>query len=243
MLERFTKPARQVVAAARDEAGLLEHDYIGSEHVLLGLVREEDGVAGGVLKDMGLTLDRARDEVVRIAQPGDEVEKGQLPFTRPAMKVLELSLREVLAFRDPYVATPHVLLGLTRANDDVADRLLLDLGAPPERVAGEVLRLRSAPNGSWEESAWDEPVATDAPFRSGGEQRMRATSVRAAVEVALVAANTKAQEEGRMVDLGDLLLGLAEGWPDDLVARAFMEAGVTGDCLREVVETARHRGE
>jgi hypothetical protein len=240
MLERFTQPARQVVTGAREEAALLEHDYIGCEHVLLGLVREENSVAGGVLKGMGLSLGAARDEVMRIAHPSKGAAAGQLPFTGPAMKVLELALREVLAFSDPYVATPHVLLGFTRANDDVAERLLLDLGAAPARVAEEVLGLRSAPGGSWEGSAWEEPVDTDAPPDSGGQHEwMRAASVRAAVEVALVAANTKATQEGRMIDLGDLLLALTEGWPEDLLARAFTELGISSDRLRRTVEAAR----
>ncbi len=243
MFERFTEPARQAVVFARDEAGLLEHNYIGSEHVLLGLTREDNGVAGRVLKDMGLSLDSARQQVIEIARPSEEIVSGQLPFTRPAIKVLELALRELLAFSDPYVGTPHVLLGLARANDDVAERLLLDLGAAPQRVAEEVLRLRSAPDGSWEGSAWDEPVPPEARPARKQNKRLRATSVRAAVEVALVAAATKSAEADRMVDLGDLLLALAEGWPEDLVAGTFTELGISDDRLRDAVEAARRRSE
>lgn len=197
MFERFTEPTRQVVVFAREEAGLLEHNYIGSEHVLLGLVREEEGVAGSVHRDMGLALESARGQVVKIARPSEEVAPGQLPLTRPAIKVLELALRELLAFGDPYVGTAHVLLGLTRAKDDVADRLLLDLGAAPDRAAAEVLRLRSATDGSWAASAWDEPLAAEThAVPRGGHKRMRATSVRAAMEVAIVAANTKGHQRG-----------------------------------------------
>ncbi len=99
MFERFTEPARQAVVLARDEAGLLDHNYIGSEHVLLGVLREEHGVAAGVLKDMGLSLESARQQVVKIARPSEELARGQLPFTPPARRVLELALRELLAFR------------------------------------------------------------------------------------------------------------------------------------------------
>lgn len=154
--------------------------------------------------------------------------------------MLELALREVLAFGDSHVGTAHVLLGLTRANDDVADRLLSNLGADPDRVAEEVLRLRSAADGSWREGAWEEPAGDRSRSASSRRHRpLRATAVRAAAEVALNAANTSAREAQRPIDLGYLLLALAEGWPEDLVALAFAELGIDVDRVREAVQAAR----
>ena len=156
MFERFTAPARQMVVFAQDEARLLEHNYIGSEHLLLGLLRAEEGVAAGVLNDLGITLERVRD-VVRIGGPSAELPSGQIPFTPRAKKVLELALREAFAFRDGYITTAHILLALTRVGESRAARILFDLGADAEHIGGEVLRVRSTTGGSWEERAWRNP--------------------------------------------------------------------------------------
>jgi ATP-dependent Clp protease ATP-binding subunit ClpA len=243
MFERFTAPARQMVAFAHDEARLLEHNYIGSEHLLLGLLRAEEGVAADVLKDLGITLERVRD-VVRIGGSGAELTSGRLRFTPRAKKVLELALREALAFRDGYITTAHILLALTRVGESRAARILFDLGADAEHIGGEVLRVRSTSGGSWEEGTWEEPIAsgsTPAATRPPGP--LRNTAVRAVVEVALNAAATNAREAKRPLDLGDLLLALVEGWPEDLMAHALAELEIDAARLREAIEVARRRGE
>ena len=122
MFERFTAPARQMVVFAQDEARLLEHNYIGSEHLLLGLLRAEEGVAADVLKDLGVTLERVRD-AVRVGGAGAEPTSGQLRFTPRAKKTLEIGTREALAFRDGYITTAHILLRLTRVGESRAARI------------------------------------------------------------------------------------------------------------------------
>ncbi|HET6657094.1 MAG TPA: Clp protease N-terminal domain-containing protein [Gaiellaceae bacterium] len=145
MFERFTERARQVVVLAQDEARYLKHNYIGTEHLLLGLLREEEGLAARVLESLGLSTEAVRAQVARIVGPGDEVATGQIPFTPRAKKVLELALREALSLGHNYIGTEHVLLGLVRENDGVAARVLLDFGADAETVRNEIIGLLSGP--------------------------------------------------------------------------------------------------
>src|SRR4051812_21512824 len=126
MFERFTERARQVVVLAQDECRALKHNYIGSEHILLGLLREEDGLGARVLDSLEITAEEVRAQVARIVGQGDEVTVGQIPFTPRAKKVLELALSEALALGHNYVDTYHILLGLVRVDDGVATRVLLD---------------------------------------------------------------------------------------------------------------------
>lgn len=242
MFERFTAPARQMVVFAQDEARLLEHNYIGSEHLLLGLLRAEEGVAADVLTDLGITLERVRD-AVRIGGASTELTSDPLRFTPRAKKALELALREALAFRDGYITTAHILLALMRVGESRAARILFDLGADAEHIGGEVLRVRSTMGGSWEEGAWEEPIAPGSTPRDWTPGPLRATAVRAVVEVAMNAAATNAREANRPLDLGDLLLALVEGWPEDLIAHALAELEIDAARLREAVEVARRRGE
>jgi len=125
MFERFTERARQVVVLAQDEARALKQNYIGTEHLLLGLLREEEGVAARVLESLRVTLEEARFVVGRVVGQGDEVTTGQIPFTPRAKKVLELALREALSLGHNYIGTEHILLGLVRENEGVAARILL----------------------------------------------------------------------------------------------------------------------
>src|ERR1700675_2295674 len=123
LFERFTERARQVVVLAQDEARRLNHNYIGTEHILLGLLREEEGLAARVLKSLDVTPEQVRAQVARIVGQGSETVTGQIPFTPRAKKVLELSLREALSLGHSYIGTEHVLLGLVRENDGVAARI------------------------------------------------------------------------------------------------------------------------
>ena len=139
MFERFTEPARQVVVLAQGEARDLKHNYIGTEHLLLGLLRLEESVAAGALASLGVELHEVRGQVARIIGQGDELAAGQIPFTPRSKKVLELALREALSLGHNNIGPEHILLGLMRENEGVAARILLGLDAPPRRVVDAVL--------------------------------------------------------------------------------------------------------
>jgi ATP-dependent Clp protease ATP-binding subunit ClpC len=143
VFERFTERARQVVVLAQDEARALKHNYIGTEHLLLGLLREEEGLAARVLGSLGVTLEGARGQVARIVGFGDEPSVGQIPFTPRGKKVLELSLREGLSLGHNFIGTEHILLGIARENQGVASRILLDFGVDAEAVRNQVIRMLS----------------------------------------------------------------------------------------------------
>jgi Clp amino terminal domain, pathogenicity island component len=143
MFERFTERARQVVVLSQEESRTLKHNYIGTEHILLGLLREEEGLAARVLERLGVTVERVRTQVVRIVGYGEDVPSGQIPFTPRAKKVLELALREALGLGHDYIGTEHILLGLVRENEGVAARILLDFDADSEKVRTEVISMVS----------------------------------------------------------------------------------------------------
>jgi ATP-dependent Clp protease ATP-binding subunit ClpC len=148
VFERFTERARQAVVLAQEEARDLRHNYIGTEHLLLGLLREEEGVGADVLGDLGVSLDDVRAQVAEIIGRGDVVTTGQIPFTPRAKKVLELSLREALTLGHNYIGTEHVLLGIARESDGVAARILLDKGAGADAIRDAVVRkVGSVPLG------------------------------------------------------------------------------------------------
>jgi ATP-dependent Clp protease ATP-binding subunit ClpC len=153
MFERFTERAREVVVLAQDEARALKHNYIGTEHILLGLLREEEGLAARVLESLDITVEEVRAQVARIVGQGDEVTTGQIPFTPRAKMVLELALREAMALGGNYIGTEHILLGLVRENEGVAARILLDFDADAESIRNEIIRFlsgRGAPAGETE---------------------------------------------------------------------------------------------
>jgi ATP-dependent Clp protease ATP-binding subunit ClpC len=148
VFERFTERAKQVVVLAQEEARALKHNYIGTEHILLGLLREEEGLAARVLESLDVTVEEVRAQVARIIGPGDEpIVSGQIPFTPRAKKVLELSLREALSLKHNYIGTEHILLGLVRENEGVAARILLDFDADAEKIRNEIMRVLSGPGG------------------------------------------------------------------------------------------------
>jgi hypothetical protein len=141
MFERFTDRARRVVVLAQEEARHLNHNYIGTEHILLGLIHEGEGVAANALTTLDISLEAVRGEVTQIVGPGTEAPTGHIPFTPRAKKVLELSLREALALGHNYIGTEHILLGLIREGQGVAAQVLVKLGADLPRVRQAVVQL------------------------------------------------------------------------------------------------------
>jgi len=141
MFERFTERARKVVVLAQDEARHFNHNYIGTEHLLLGLLREDEGVAARALGSLNVTLDEVREQVESIVGYGEEGTGGQAPFTPRSKKVLELALREALQLGHNYIGTEHILLGLVRESEGVAARVLSNLGVDPDKVRREVVRM------------------------------------------------------------------------------------------------------
>ena len=129
MFERFTDRARRVVVLAQEEAKMLNHNYIGTEHLLLGLIHEGEGVAAKSLESLDISLDAVREQVQEIIGQGQQQPTGHIPFTPRAKKVLELSLREALQLGHNYIGTEHILLGLIREGEGVAAQVLVKLGA------------------------------------------------------------------------------------------------------------------
>ncbi|MGJ5898088.1 ATP-dependent Clp protease ATP-binding subunit [Streptomyces niveiscabiei] len=143
MFERFTDRARRVVVLAQEEARMLNHNYIGTEHILLGLIHEGEGVAAKALESLGISLEAVRQQVEEIIGQGQQAPSGHIPFTPRAKKVLELSLREALQLGHNYIGTEHILLGLIREGEGVAAQVLVKLGADLNRVRQQVIQLLS----------------------------------------------------------------------------------------------------
>src|SRR6266849_5513426 len=156
MFERFTDRARRVVVLAQEEARMLNHNYIGTEHILLGLIHEGEGVAAKALESLGISLEGVRSQVEEIIGQGQQAPSGHIPFTPRAKKVLELSLREALQLGHNYIGTEHILLGLIREGEGVAAQVLVKLGADLNRVRQQVIQLLHGYQGK-------EPAAAGAP--------------------------------------------------------------------------------
>jgi ATP-dependent Clp protease ATP-binding subunit ClpC len=173
MFERFTDRARRVVVLAQEESRLLGHSYIGTEHLLLGLLAEGDGVAARALESLDVTLEAAREQVREIIGPGQQEPRGHIPFTPRAKKILELSLRAALDLGSEVIGTEHLLLGLIDEGDGVGAQILERLGAPARAVRGAVLSLvHGAPDPAEPEAGVRSfarnirfPAATLAEFR------------------------------------------------------------------------------
>jgi ATP-dependent Clp protease ATP-binding subunit ClpC len=153
VFERFTDRARRVVVLAQEEARLLNHNYIGTEHILLGLIHEGEGVAAKALESLGISLEKVRQQVEEIIGAGQSPPSGHIPFTPRAKKVLELSLREALQLGHNYIGTEHILLGLIREGEGVAAQVLVKLGADLGRVRQQVIQLLSGYSGAGKEPA------------------------------------------------------------------------------------------
>ena len=170
MFERFTDRARRVVVLAQEEARLLNHSYIGTEHILLGLIHEGEGVAAKALESLNISLEAVRAQVEEIIGQGGSSPSGHIPFTPRAKKVLELSLREALQLGHNYIGTEHILLGLIREGEGVAAQVLVKLGADLSRVRQQVIQLLSGYQGPAGKGEGTPAGTKDEPQEKGGSQ-------------------------------------------------------------------------
>ena len=163
MFERFTEQSRRVVVLAQEESRMLRHNYIGTEHLLLGMLHEQGGTATDVLASAGITIEAARSQVGELAGPGHEFPSGHIPFTQRAKKVLELSLREALEQRKSYIGTEHILLALLRDSDGMGAQVLERLGGSLPALRQQVLNAARAagPGPAAERQAEHEMWAAD----------------------------------------------------------------------------------
>ena len=183
MFERFTDRARRVVVLAQEEARLLNHNYIGTEHILLGLLNEGEGIAAQALESLDIDLASVREEVVKIIGQGQQSPSGHIPFTPRAKKVLELSLREALQLGHNYIGTEHILLGLIREGEGVAAQVLQQLGAELQKVRQTVIQLLSGPGGGEEQRPQGAGTGGREAASSGSTVLLRTSSTRLSVRV------------------------------------------------------------
>jgi ATP-dependent Clp protease ATP-binding subunit ClpC len=202
LFERFTERARQVVNLAQTEARTLKHDHVGTEHLLLGLVREDKGVAARVLGSLDVTLERTRGEVVRIVGVGNRDQSGQIPFTVDARRVLEQALHEALVLGHNYIGTEHLLLGLISLTDGPSVRILADMNVTPDAVRSETLRV-IAPSEPAPAAAREVPPASRSPeewFHVGPGSHARRL---------LMLAGARALADGRsLIEPADVLMAM-----------------------------------
>jgi hypothetical protein len=241
VFERFTERARQVVVLAQEQARALNHDYIGTEHILLGLLCEEEGLACRVLESLGVTAELVRAQVVRVVGSGEaEGATGPIPFTPHAKKVLELALREALGLGHNYIGTEHVLLGLVHDDDGVAARILVDLDADPEKIRSEVIARAQS-----DAPARPQPLIHSGSTASirihGGPQPPLDSGWLDGLTPLLEPLGAEIRAElGRAPDVGDLLLAVA-CIPHTPAAAALSEMGIDVDELWGRIERARVR--
>jgi hypothetical protein len=226
MFERFTDRARRVVVLAQEEARLLNHNYIGTEHLLLGLVREGEGVAAEALESFGISLEALRAQVEEIIGQGQGAQSGHVPFTPRAKKVLELSLREALQLSHNYIGTEHILLGLVREGEGVAAQVLVKSGAGLNRVRERVVELVSQRPPA-------EALAPEAVSRSRGPFVVGAAYPHGrpvpAPELVRVVPIAREVEVGNGSRLVLLSLEIWSGWLDLRLAAVRSAAGRTPD--------------
>jgi ATP-dependent Clp protease ATP-binding subunit ClpA len=217
MFERFTDRARRVVVLAQEEARILSHNYIGTEHVLLGLLHEGESVAAKALDGLGIQLEPVRQQVEEIVGRGKQAPSGHIPFTARAKRVLELALREALQLGHNYIGPEHILLGLVREGEGIAAQVLVRLGADLNRVRQEVIQRLAQQLASRE---------SDDPERSGDVRRGRSL-LRSRTETSAV---TDFSVYGALEAIGERLaaiearLGIGSRPPQ---SRADLEAEVT----------------
>ena len=230
MFERFTDRARRVVVLAQEEARIFNHNYIGTEHLLVGLIRE-DGGAGKGLESLGISVDAVRRQVEEMVGVGEQAPSGHVPFTSRAKKVLELSLREALQLGHDCIGTEHILLGLIREGDGVAAQVLVRLGADLNQVRQQVIQRSHGFQGE------DEPGSTRAVQRSGLLSRVDAIEQRLSI---------LEQRVGTGLDLRELDREIAQVRRDReaaIEAQDFENSVALGDRERQLADdrTARQR--
>jgi len=244
MFERFTETAQQVIVLAQEEAVSFRHRYIGTEHLLLGLLLAEDGDAARVLDGLGVSLLHARERVVSYVGWGEEGPADQMPFTPRAKKVLELALRESIRLGHSHIGTEHLLLGLAREGEGVANHVLSEFGADSERIRDAVLRRVGTPEEQ-RQSATAQVLARGPSDRAGGAGALAWFEVGALLDgagPALRALLGEIEERlGRPADAGDLLVMLASV-PDGLATSALAALGIDADGLARGVAEARNAG-
>ena len=234
--ERLTERARQVVVLAQEEARTLNHNYIGTEHLLLGLMREEDGLAARLLESLDISIRPVRAQVMRIVGSADEPVSGQIPFTPRARRVLELALREALSLGHNYIGTEHILLGMVRENDGVGLRILIHFYADPEKVRNEVIRMLAGPESRQGTAVTGR--ASPAVGGSGPEPAIDPGWLDGLPELLNPLGEEIRAELGRPPDVGDLLLAVL-CVPHTPAAEALKELGVDADELWGRIERAR----
>ena len=212
MFERFTDRARRVVVLAQEEARLLNHNYIGTEHILLGLIHDGEGVAAKALESLGISLDAVRQQVEEIIGQGQQAPSGHIPFTPRAKKTLEIALREALQLGHNYIGTEHILLGLIREGQGVAAQILVQRGADLDRVRKVVMEELGRVGATADATAVDRTPAADEIL-------------------------TAAQEISGPAPMGShhLLESLARA-DDSLAAKALQALGVDADALAAKID-------
>jgi ATP-dependent Clp protease ATP-binding subunit ClpA len=235
VFERFSERGRQVVVLAQEEARTLRHNYVGTEHILLGLLREEEGLAARVLESLDITVERVRAQVVRIVGSGDDVVSDQIPFTPRAKKVLELSLREALSLHHSHVGAEHILLGLARENEGVATQILLDFGVDSEKIRDGLIQMMSRGVGIVGDVS-GATAASPARAMPGLEDVIRVGFAHDARRV-MMAAGARALDDARLrVDAYDLLLALCR---DAAIAPVFADLGIVEAAVRDAIARRR----
>jgi len=223
------------VVLAHEEANGFKHGYIGTEHILLGLLRDSEGFAASVLGSFDLTVERVRGEVVRMVGLGEEAVPGQIPFTPKAKRALELADGEAIGLGHHYIGTEHILLALVSLDDDVAGRILVDLDAGPDKVRSEVIR-RLQTVGALGRPSNDSP-RRPRPQQSGFDEWIRVGPGAGARRLLTIAAG-RALDDGRSeIEARDVLLALAR---DENMAPLLAELGVDEAAILEAL--ARRRG-
>jgi ATP-dependent Clp protease ATP-binding subunit ClpA len=234
VFERFTERARRVVVFAQEEVRGLSHGQIGDQHLLLGLLREEEGLAARVLESLGLSADRVRDQIVRGEGRGVEPTPGQVPLTSHAKRALELGLREALSLDSDRVDTEHLLLGLLLVDDGLGARILLGFDIELDHARKEVLRMLPGPTKPQNtDTVGRRTPAAPVPLAAEQDDRIR-VRVSTRVRRLLMLAAARALEDDRThTDVPDLLLALSR---DEQVADVLAKLGTDEQSLRTAID-------
>ncbi len=234
MFERFTDRAQQVVVLAQEEARLLNHNYVGTEHILLGLVHDGDGVAAKALASLSISLEAVRAQVVEVVGQGETPPpEGHIPFTPRAKKVFELSLREALQLGHDYIGTEHLLLGLVREGQGVAAQVLVSMGANLKPLRDQVVRLLKgnsgpeAPTGDFDSATWPSALGEERWLTAQRTMSGRSREVlERALGEALAAPAPEIEPEHLLLALlGDVDLLRRAGFDPQEIRRRLVERG------------------